>query len=146
MRGPGVADALIALQDRAGRDVNLMLYALWLGVRGVRLDDAALAAAEAAIAAINAAAVAPLRRMRRRLCGSDDPHLAPLRRRILGLELAAERSVQSRLAAEPPSIDPGQEGDRLGIAAANLALYRGSAHREPEVAVLLEALAAVTRR
>ena len=31
---PGVAEALIALQDRAGLDVNLMLFALWLGVSG----------------------------------------------------------------------------------------------------------------
>ena len=47
---PGVAEALIALQDRAGRDVNLMLFALWAGaVRRVALDAGALAAAEAAI-------------------------------------------------------------------------------------------------
>jgi uncharacterized protein (TIGR02444 family) len=29
---PGVADALIALQDREGFDVNLVLFALWLGI------------------------------------------------------------------------------------------------------------------
>jgi uncharacterized protein (TIGR02444 family) len=31
---PGVADALIALQDRDGFDVNLVLFALWLGISG----------------------------------------------------------------------------------------------------------------
>ena len=31
---PGVAQALIALQDRDQLDVNLMLFALWLGVSG----------------------------------------------------------------------------------------------------------------
>ena len=31
---PGVADALIALQDCDGFDVNLVLFALWLGVSG----------------------------------------------------------------------------------------------------------------
>src|SRR6516225_4179160 len=31
---PGVSEALIALQDRARCDVNLMLFALWLGVSG----------------------------------------------------------------------------------------------------------------
>ncbi|HKS89918.1 MAG TPA: TIGR02444 family protein, partial [Stellaceae bacterium] len=47
---PGVAEALIALQDRAGRDVNLMLFALWFGaVRGRRLDAARLAAAAAGL-------------------------------------------------------------------------------------------------
>src|SRR5947208_14107979 len=34
---PGVADALIATQDRTARDVNLILFALWLGAsRGCR--------------------------------------------------------------------------------------------------------------
>src|SRR5260370_35545910 len=64
---PGVAEALIALQDRAGRDVNLVLFALWLGVyRRRRLDAAELAAAATAIAAPNAAAAVPCRRLRRR--------------------------------------------------------------------------------
>ena len=31
---PGVSEALIGLQDRAGLDVNLVLFALWLGVSG----------------------------------------------------------------------------------------------------------------
>ena len=30
---PGVAEALIALQDRAGLDVNLILFGLWVGTR-----------------------------------------------------------------------------------------------------------------
>jgi uncharacterized protein (TIGR02444 family) len=143
---PGVAASLIALQDRAGCDVNLMLYALWLGVRGVRLDEAGLAAAAAAIAPINIAAVAPLRRLRRQLRGNDDPLVASLRPRVLGLELAAERQVQYRLAVQlPVSAMSEHEADGLGIAAANLARYVGSAHREPEVAVLLQGLAALTR-
>src|SRR5947209_1662319 len=42
---PGIAEALIALQERAGYDVNLVLFALWAGaVLGVRLDAAGLAA------------------------------------------------------------------------------------------------------
>ena len=141
----GVADGLIALQDRAGCDVNLLLYALWLGVRGVPLDAAALAAAASAIAPINAAAVAPLRRLRRQLRGTDDRSLAALRRRVLRLELAAERQAQDRLAALPTA-EPGQEVGRLGIAAANLALYLGGRHREPEAALLLDALAGLMRR
>jgi len=142
---PGVADVLIALQDRAGRDVNLVLYALWLGVCGVRLDATVLATAAAAIAPISTAAVTPLRRLRRQLRGSDDRCLAMLRRRILGLELAAERLVQYRLATALPPANSMQEGDRLGIAAANLTLYLGEARREPETEVLLEALRGLTR-
>src|SRR5437763_7813865 len=97
---PGVAAALLALQDRAGHDVNLMLYALWLGVcQRRRLEAAELAAAAAATQALNSEAVAPLRQLRRRLKEAPDAELAALRRRALRLELAAERLVQYRLAA-----------------------------------------------
>src|SRR5258707_12890741 len=41
---PGVADALVALQDRDGFDVNLVLFVLWLGISGHRpLDGDVLA-------------------------------------------------------------------------------------------------------
>ena len=44
---PAVAEALIALQDRAGCDVNVILFALWRGlVHGHRLEHAELMAAE----------------------------------------------------------------------------------------------------
>ena len=143
---PGVADALIGLQDRAGRDVNLLLYALWLGVRGVRLDTPALAAATAAIGPIDTGVVAPLRRLRRKLRGTGDPQLAGLRRRILGLELAGERSVQNCLEALPAPVDPGLAAGGVDLAGANLALSLGGAHREAESVVLLDALRRLTHR
>src|SRR5271155_4753488 len=89
---PGVADALIRVQDRAARDVNFILFGLWLGV-GQRppLPLAELFDAEAAIAPIAGAAVAPLRRLRRQLKAAADPGLQALRRRSAGLEIAAER-------------------------------------------------------
>src|SRR5207253_9344111 len=80
---PGVAEALIAIQDRAGHDVNLILFGLWLGAReGLILAAGELEAAEAIITPIAVAAVAPLRRLRRQLKGSLDPDLAVLRRRV----------------------------------------------------------------
>jgi uncharacterized protein (TIGR02444 family) len=144
---PGIADALIALQDRASRDVNLILLALWLGVsRHRRLDAAGLAAAEAAVAPVNAAAVAPLRELRRQLKTAADPDLQGLRRRILGLEVAAERRVQYRLAtllAGASGVEP--EDDRLAATEANLRLYLGDDARSPEARVLCRALAALSR-
>jgi uncharacterized protein (TIGR02444 family) len=144
---PGVAAALLALQDRVGRDVNLILYALWLGaVHRRRLDPAALGAAAAAVAA-SAGIVAELRGLRRRLRDAADPRLQTLRRCILAVELAGERSAQSRLAASLAADPPAAAaGDRLAQAVANLELYLGPAGGAAETGVLHAALASLMRR
>ncbi len=144
---PGVADALIAIQDRAARDVNLMLFGLWLGAcRGRLLTAGELAGAEAAMSPIVGAAVAPLRRLRRQLKETDDCDLAALRRRVAGLELDAERRVQYRLATQFSGTSGAQtDGSRLAVAVANLALYLGADAGSPEAGVLRQALAALTR-
>lgn len=145
---PGVADALVAIQDRAGRDVNVILYGLWLGLTRDRLLGAAgLAAAEAAIAPIDDAAVAPLRRLRRRLKPTGDAVLQALRRRIAALEIAAERQVLYRLAecsGGPARASP--EGDRIATAEANLALILGDESGSPEAGVVRRAAAALARQ
>lgn len=144
---PGVADALIALQDRAGRDVNLLLFGLWLGAtRGREIDAGGMAAAAATIAALNRV-VAEARALRRRLKSAADPDLAALRRGVLWLELAAERRVQHRLAAnlaDQPSAAGG--GDRLAAARANFAVCLGGEAGSSEAAVLHRAVAALMRR
>ena len=143
---PGVAEALLSLQDRAGHDVNLILFGLWLGIGNRRLSGADLAAAAMTIAPTNDAAVAPLRRLRRRLKSVADSDLAALRRRIGMLELAAERQVQYRLAAEiaGAAVAPA-EGAALALAEANLALCLGPDAGSAEARLLREALAALTR-
>src|SRR5438034_3486996 len=120
---PGVAEALIAIQDRAGHDVNLILFGLWLGAsEGRNLAAGELEAARAGITPIAGAAVAPLRRLRRRLKGSLDPDLAMLRRRVGALEIAAERRVQDRLAAQWSSASrPKPDPHRPAPAQAHLA-------------------------
>jgi uncharacterized protein (TIGR02444 family) len=146
---PGVADALLALQDRAGRNVNLILFALWLGAQGRRLAAPELADAAAVIAPLDAAGVAPLRALCRRLKGAADRDLAALRRRVAGLEIAAERRVQYRLAASLPGearTAPAPEDDRIAAAAANLALTLADDTGSPEADVLRHALAALMRR
>jgi uncharacterized protein (TIGR02444 family) len=145
---PGVADALIGLQDRAGSEVNLVLFGLWLGVtRGRRLAAAELAAAKAAIAPFDEAVVFPLRELRRRLKPAADPDLEALRRRVAGLELAAERRAQYRLAAGLPGAErKAPEGGGLAAAEANLALALGDEFASAEAGVLREALAGLIRR
>jgi len=144
---PGVADALIALQDRAARNVNLILFGLWVGAsRGRRLAGGELAAAEAATGAIADAAVAPLRRLRRQLKGCADPVLVALRRRVAGLEIAAERRAQFRLAAQlSGGSDAQPAADRRAAAEANLVLALGGEAGSPEAGTIFQALASLMR-
>jgi uncharacterized protein (TIGR02444 family) len=132
---PGVADALIRLQDERGHNVNLILFALWLGLgEGMRLDAAALSRAKAAIAELDRDVVAPLRQLRRRLKDNPDTDIRDLRRRILALEIAAERSVQARLAA---SVAPcPAEGDRQAAAEGNLRLILGADAGSQDAAIV----------
>jgi uncharacterized protein (TIGR02444 family) len=138
---PGVADALIALQDRAGCDVNLILLALWRGAAcGHRVDHAELSTAEAAVRPLRRDVIEPLRRLRRGLKTQADSDIQALRRRIGALELAAERRAQLRLAATIS--EPRGSGDRDAAARANLGLYLGGEAQSPEADVLRQALGA----
>jgi uncharacterized protein (TIGR02444 family) len=124
---PGVSEALIALQDRDGLDVNLMLFALWLGVSGRgRLSNRRLAAADRAIGTIRAKVVEPLRALRRKLKSDPDAGVQRLREGVQALELAGEKLVQTRLARVAGPIGDEFSPD-AGIATAlgNLALYLG---------------------
>jgi uncharacterized protein (TIGR02444 family) len=144
----GVAAALIALQDRDGCDVNLILFAMWAGIVGRHAIDAAgLATAEAAGAGLRDPIVVELRRLRRRLRSDPDPDVQSLRRRIAALEIAAERLVQRRLAeAIPISEEPRAEADPEAAAAGNLALVLGGAAASAEAAILRRAISRFVRR
>jgi len=124
---PGVSEALIALQDRAGLDVNLILFALWRGACGQGcLSHAQVMAAERSAGPVRAAIVLPLRALRRKLRSDRDADVQRLRERIKTLEIAAERIVQRRLArlAETPASDTTLTA-RVAAAQANLALVLG---------------------
>jgi uncharacterized protein (TIGR02444 family) len=133
---PGVSEAMIALQDGAGLDVNLVLFALWQGACGLhRLSHAELMAAERSVGPIRAAIVLPLRALRRKLRSDRDGDVQRLRERIKTLEIAAERIVQRRLArlAGTPAGDTTPTA-RVAAAEANLALVLG-----PRMAGIAEA-------
>jgi len=145
---PGVAQALLALQDRDSLDVNLMLLALWLGISGRgRLESDTLAEAGRAIGRIRAEIVEPLRTLRRKLRDHADEDVQQLRKGVKGLELDGEKLVQKRLArlARPARCDIPEE-DRLAVAGINLALYLGpETARSTEAMVIRQALENFTR-
>lgn len=122
---PSVAEALIRLQDLCGHNVNLILFGLWLGLcENRRLDPAVLARAKAAIARLDGGVVAPLRRLRQALKGESNTDIRDLRRRVLALEIAAERRVQARLAGLAETA--ARADHRVATAAANLRLILGA--------------------
>ena len=144
----GVADALIALQDRDGFDVNLVLFALWHGISGRgALGADALAAAEQVAGTLRSEIVEPLRGLRLKLRHHPDGDVQRLREGVKELEIAGEKLVQERLArlAGNRSAKTCPEGWRAA-AHANLALYLGGegAHSE-QAAVIEEALDAFTQ-
>jgi uncharacterized protein (TIGR02444 family) len=92
----GIAAACLALQEEAGVDVVLLIFAMSAAVRlGVVLRAEELAAADHAVHVWRAEIVEPLRRLRRRL--KTGPRPAPcsptdrLRHGLKALELQAER-------------------------------------------------------
>jgi uncharacterized protein (TIGR02444 family) len=140
---PGVADALIKLQDRDGFDVNLVLFALWFGIsgRGV-LGGGSLAAAEQVAGPLRNEVVEPLRRLRRKLRHHPDGDVQRLREGVRALEIAGEKLVQERLGqlAGNGGAETDPQG-RRAAAHANLAHYLGGeAFRSKEAAVIEEAL------
>lgn len=130
---PGVGAACLALQDRAGANVPLLLFALWLGAeRGIALTGPEAEAIDREVGPWHQEIVAALRALRRRL--KDGPLPAPgaatdaLRETIKAAELAAERIELDTLAR----IAEGRPRDRTrtpsaATAAANLAAMLGSA-------------------
>lgn len=98
--GEGVAEACLSLQDDHSQNVPLLLWAAWHGA----LLDKALALKAADMARIwSGEVIVPLRILRRRLkitlTDGDEVHRLPLREKIKGLELEAERALMDQLVA-----------------------------------------------
>lgn len=138
----GVSEACLALQDGAGADVNIALFALWAASLGQRLLPADFHAIEVRVQPWRTQVIHPLRAARRAL-----KHLAvtgDARRfhvSVKGAELEAERQQQAMM--EP--MLPLRELDVAGtLAETNLAAYATAVGlRFPDPAVA--ALAGATR-
>jgi uncharacterized protein (TIGR02444 family) len=98
---PGVAPACIGLQDRAGVDVNVLLFLLWNAAQGRVLDAAEVREVERLVGAWREMTVVPLRAVRRAL--KSPPRVVPpnaaeaFRARIKQVELEAERLQQEAM-------------------------------------------------
>ncbi|CAO3406806.1 TIGR02444 family protein [Azospirillum largimobile] len=114
---PGVPALCLALQDRRGVDVNVLLFAAWAGMEcGVRLSGPELSRIDSAVSGWREEVVRPLRALRRRAKAEDDAFY----RRMKAAELEAERVQQDRLFAAANFFP--RPGGSAALAAANMAL------------------------
>lgn len=99
----GVSPACLALQEKAGVDVNILLFAIYAQIeRGVSLSANDLAAADTRVRDWHGEVVQPLRRIRTRMKSgpfpAPSPTTEPLRNRIKADELQAEQIELALLA------------------------------------------------
>lgn len=104
---PGVGEAGLELQDTAGQNVPLLLWAAWAARTGRRLDAEALEAGCDVARAWDEAAVAALRSVRRALKvrqpDLDDSDREAVRAQVRAVELDAERRLLLALEALAPA-------------------------------------------
>lgn len=139
----GVAEACLALQDRDGADVNMVLFALWAASSGQLLDAATIAAADRTARPWREAVTQPLRAARRALKtspdGFDATKAAALRQQVMAAELESERLQQEAMAVH---LRVGVPGARIAAAQQNLRLYEamvGKSFRTAQVERVLQA-------
>jgi len=137
--GPGVAAECLALQDGAGLDVNILLFAAWLGFsQGRVLKPEDVRHIADAAASWSDTVVKPLRTVRRHLKSANQQPLAAseafaaseaLRKRVAEAELAAEQIEQAMLHGMTGGIGSvaaaGEPTARTNVACV-LAHYRAS--------------------
>ena len=125
---PGVSAACLELQERRGADVNLVLFAAFVGWSGRgRLDAAVLRECREAVREWNQGAVQALRALRRALktdLGAvTAADAAALRQRVAAIEIEAEQLEQQVLARHLPAVVSNASIDRSADARANLHAY-----------------------
>ena len=121
----GMSRALIALQDRRGADVNLLLYCCWTAQSGRGRQSASdLRRAEEAIEGWRDEVTIPLRELRTRIKASPErwalEGASEVRRRVLETEIASERVTQGileRLATAPERSEGGREDAQASLLA-----------------------------
>ena len=132
----GVNEACLHLQDAAGQNIPLLLWAAWAARTGRRPDADALEAACDIARAWQEAAIAPLRAVRRTLKGPnpdlDNADREAVRDQVKAVELEAERRLLAALEAlsRPP------EGGPVPLLEALVAAARGWSPMTPRAGLV----------
>lgn len=137
----GIGEACLALQDGAGADVNMALFALWAASRGQRLLPADFTKVEARVQPWRTQVIHSLRAARRALkplAVTDDARR--LYASVKDVELEAERQQQAMMEPMLPLREPDTAAS---LAEENLAAYATAAglhFPDPAVATLVGAI------
>jgi len=125
---PKVADTCLALQDRFGVDVNVLLFLLFAAHHGRKLGAVEVRGVTSAVASWNREVVAPLRSVRRFLRSPpgivEERAAETLRQHVKQVELEAERLQQEGLYRNM-RLDElgGPEASREAAARSNVEAY-----------------------
>jgi uncharacterized protein (TIGR02444 family) len=132
-----VSAACLSLQNRRGADVNILLFCCWLATLGVKVEQAGLHAAIAAVEAWRRDVLEPLRSARRAVAdqfpeiGKSDRQ--SIKHGLLSVELECERVAQEKIALAATAIVPVEDGSTaLQLASAALEIYLDLVVGEPD--------------
>jgi uncharacterized protein (TIGR02444 family) len=132
---PGVAPALLGLQDALGLDVNMLVFCCWAATKGRALSAADLATVEAVAEPWQTEVVVPLRALRRRLKGGFAPlppaRVEAYRKGFSDLEIEGEHIAQEAMETAFTAL-PNASAAAAGpaLTAANLKAYVAHAQKE----------------
>ena len=124
---PKIAELCLELQEGFGADVNLVLFMLWAGARGRRLEPQEIEKLAEFVKSWREQVVVPLRRARRTL--KTPPREWPvqetetLRQRVKADELEAERLQQNAMSAFLAVDQAGRSDSPFAAAKSNLNNY-----------------------
>lgn len=125
--GRSVVEAsLLDLQYRLGLDVNLLLFACWIGATGRGcLSDSEWARLIDGTDDWRTNVIEPIRAVRRHLKGRGDmPGASKLRERVKALELEAEHAAQLAIAGMAPKMSESSAALAIQVADASTNLER----------------------
>ncbi len=129
---PGVSSLCLHLQDEHGVNVNILLWTLWLGYRGIQLEPTQLTLALRKTHSWDQQYVLPLRQLRRQMkaeFGVADRSIETVRAQIKHAELLAEKHLQQLLELHIPvekiaiTATPDKASMPATLMADNLQLY-----------------------
>jgi uncharacterized protein (TIGR02444 family) len=126
-RQAGVPEACIALQDRLGVDVNLLLFLFWLASDDRQVSPSEVKMLDDNVRDWRNLTIIPIRDARRKLKGAatlvEPSKQEAFRNKVKAVELDAERLQQEALYEFSRSGPLGTAASRFAAARANVAAY-----------------------